>query len=186
MDEYSGWLTFDPKSSSLDHFLQTSAPSRTPATRCAWIAVRNPNATEMPGGDVHGVVAAFQQMPDAQKSQETLDILAHTYGVLCGKWMLFIKQENIDEVWAKIARAVVAGELGPSAKVSPYGAQQNGCHLICVYTDNFTDEMDVLRVRQKLYDLEFNGKLNYKPDLYTYCDIYSKNPWKIQASRYRM
>jgi len=62
-----------------------------------------------------------------------------------GKWLIFVNPENVDEVWAKIKKAVEEGKLGDSAKVSiakpnPL-AGKSRAHVICVYTYDWTDEM---------------------------------------------
>ena len=57
-------------------------------------------------------------------------------------------------------------------------------HLICVYTDNYTDTDEVMRVEKQLRSLGIGGVLNYKPDIYTHFNIYAKNPYKIKATVY--
>ena len=59
-----------------------------------------------------------------------------------------------------------------------------GTHLICVYTDNYADEDEVMRVEKELRSLGITGTLCYKPDIYTYLNIYANNPYKIKASVY--
>ncbi|MCW7075225.1 MAG: DUF1917 domain-containing protein [Candidatus Methanospirare jalkutatii] len=55
-----------------------------------------------------------------------------------GKWLIFVDPENVDEVWAKIKKAVEEGKLGDSAKVSTAKpnplAGKSKAHVICVYT----------------------------------------------------
>lgn len=102
-----------------------------------------------------------------------------------------------------MARAVAEGHLGTAAKVSTSPNKFEYC--ICVYTLDYRDTTDVWRVRHKLKELGaryllhsafshssrcaylagFTERLYYKPDVYTYLDIYSGNPWKISASRYQ-
>ena len=57
-------------------------------------------------------------------------------------------------------------------------------HLICVYTDNYADTDEVMRVERQLRSLGITGVLNYKPDIYTHFDIYVNNQYKIKASVY--
>ena len=56
--------------------------------------------------------------------------------------------------------------------------------MICVYTDNYADADDVMRVERELRSLGINDVLYYKPDIYTYFGIYANNPYKIKASVY--
>jgi hypothetical protein len=134
--------------------------------------------------------------------------LAHHLHVRCGKWMLFPSPDAVDDVWATVARATAAGELGVAAKVSPkvlYEAGGGSARLICVYTRNFTDKGDVARVLGRMKELQLlprSGKPIYykcgellgahlempktdRTDAYTYLGIGSKNAWNIRASLVR-
>lgn len=74
----------------------------------------------------------------------------------------------MDEVWAKIKRAVEEGKLGGAAKVSTAkptpltGKSKAG--VICVYTYDRTDEKDVRRIREELRKLGITNKIPYKTD----------------------
>ena len=57
-------------------------------------------------------------------------------------------------------------------------------HLICVYTENYTDIEDVIRVERELRSLGISEVLFYKPDIYTHLNIYANNPYHINASVY--
>jgi len=84
-----------------------------------------------------------------------------------GKWLIFVDPENVDEVWAKIKKAVEEGKLGDSAKVltakSPLVGKSKA-HVICVYTYDWTDENDVKRIREELRKLGITNKISYKAD----------------------
>lgn len=117
--------------------------------------------------------------------------LAHHLHVRSGKWMLFPSTNDVDDVWAVVARATAANELGVSAKVAPKDDDegvQGSARLICVYTRDFKDKDDVARVLSRLRELELvrvNGRpIYYKCDAYTYLGIGSKNAWDIRASLY--
>ena len=85
-----------------------------------------------------------------------------------GKWLIFVDPENVDEVWAKIKKAVEEGKLGDSAKVSTAKpnplAGKSRAHVICVYTYDWTDENDVKRIREELRNLGITNKIPYKAD----------------------
>lgn len=85
-----------------------------------------------------------------------------------GKWLIFVDPENVDEVWAKIKKAVEEGKLGDSAKVSTAKpnplAGKSRAHVICVYTYDWTDENDVKRIREELRKLGITNKIPYKAD----------------------
>jgi len=57
-------------------------------------------------------------------------------------------------------------------------------HLICVYTEDYTDIEDVIRVERELRSLGITEALFYKPDIYTYLNIYSNNRYHLNASVY--
>ena len=85
-----------------------------------------------------------------------------------GKWLLFVDREDVDEAWKSIARAVKAGILGSSAKVSTARTNPHGDHprqhVICVYTYDSDDKEDVMRVRESLRELGFTAPIAYKTD----------------------
>lgn len=62
--------------------------------------------------------------------------------------------EDVNEVWALIAKNTASGDLGIAAKVAPDGGD-NGRNqrLICVYTKDYDDLEDIKRVLLKLKDL---------------------------------
>jgi hypothetical protein len=83
--------------------------------------------------------------------------------------MLFIPAVNIDRIWKIIAGATISGDLGICAKVAPHDPDDDpeGCRprLICIYTKDFSDIDDVVRVLRELKKLgmvEVRRKINYK------------------------
>ena len=95
--------------------------------------------------------------------------------ILTGKWMIFPKSENLDGAWLTVAHALHTGQLGDSCKVN---AKKEGSNVIIVYTPNFRDEKEVLRVGLALLDLfPYLEQISYKPDVFTLSDdgIYGGN-----------
>lgn len=96
-----------------------------------------------------------------------------------GKWMIFVPKFKLDETWNIIKRATVTGQLGISSKTSTNrpnpNARSDDIKVICVHTYDYKDEADVMRVRQRLSELGFNQKLNYKTDDATHAGRYSSN-----------
>lgn len=96
--------------------------------------------------------------------------------------MLFIRRNDIDAIWGRIATATAtataSGDLGCAAKVSPKEPGASGkdpSHIICVYVNDFTDQEDVWRVRESLRGMGFTRRLSLKADAYTHLNIYSGN-----------
>lgn len=89
-----------------------------------------------------------------------------------GKWLIFHDGPDIDGRWESIKEALNNGLLGPQAKVSTalscrYDSTGRAQHVICVYTNNFSDFEDVMRVRTALYDLGYDFPLHYKREIDT-------------------
>ncbi len=88
-----------------------------------------------------------------------------------GKWLIFIDRTQVDNIWARIKRATEEGKLGDGAKVSTAKTNPNSTDLsknvICVYTYDWTDKDDVMRIREELRQIGITWKIPYKSDLDT-------------------
>ncbi len=96
----------------------------------------------------------------------------------CGKWLIFVPVLQVDEVWAKIKLATEEGRLGSSAKVATAKPNPNATNpdikVICVYTYDWTDRGDVIRVRRELRRLGITARIPYKTDEDTLTGRYLK------------
>lgn len=102
--------------------------------------------------------------------------------------MLFPALQDVTRVWRLVVEAVINNRLGPTAKVAPDDGRPNE-RLICVYTKDFRNTNDVLRVLQELDNMGLVSPgrgIYYKSDPYTLLDIYGKNAaeYGLQASLY--
>jgi hypothetical protein len=113
-----------------------------------------------------------------------VDQLAQRSGILVGKWLIHRIDSEIDLAWKKIAENVWHGHLGISAKSST-ALKKSRRYVMCVYTENYLDLLDVKRVRKKLRNLGFSEELCYKPDIYSYLGIYYKTT-ELSPCRYKM
>jgi hypothetical protein len=82
--------------------------------------------------------------------------------------MLFPPPHLVNQTWSLIARQTATNSLGIAAKVAPRDVEKDPYgrepRLICIYTADFSDEIDVLRVLQKLRQLglvELKGRVVY-------------------------
>ncbi len=92
-----------------------------------------------------------------------------------GKWLLFINRDNVDKVWEEIVKAINCGLLGTSAKVSTMlNPNTVRDYLVCVYTYDYKNKLDVDRVRQQLRTMGFVHKIPYKTDVSTLSGVYGK------------
>ena len=101
---------------------------------------------------------------------------ARNCGMVVGKWMLFPRANEVDQVWEKVVRATVDGRLGISCKVATRESDDPGdvaflarTRLICVYTYDFGDEEDVRRVLNGLAEM---GLVPEKGGLWYKCGKY--------------
>jgi Domain of unknown function (DUF1917) len=102
-----------------------------------------------------------------------------------GKWLLYFTESNVDANWEQIARATADGRLGSSSKVCPMKNRPNPnipC-VCCVYVEDFTCKSEVKRVLLELETMGFEPK-GFKPDFFTYINIYQKNEWGLPATLY--
>jgi hypothetical protein len=101
---------------------------------------------------------------------------------LAGKWLIFLPPEEIDAAWIQVRDATCRNELGISAKVStarPNPDSRDNRKVIYVYTPDWRDEGDVMRVRERLRELGFTDRIGYKRNIETYKGEYSEKGKKV-------
>jgi len=99
-----------------------------------------------------------------------------------GKWLIFVDAAKVDEIWYLIRGETISGRLGISAKVStvkPNPDSRDDRKVIFVYTRDWRDEADVMRVRERLRELGFSERLGYKRNIETYRGEYSKKGKRV-------
>ena len=99
-----------------------------------------------------------------------------------GKWLIFQEPGLADEAWIKVRNATVARESGISAKVStskPNPESRDNRKVIYVYTKNWADETDVMRVREVLRRLGFTERIGYKRNIETFAGEYAKKGKRV-------
>lgn len=126
--------------------------------------------------------------PARAKLKDDILALAKEHGMVSGKWMLFPNERDVATVWRTVATAVIEGKLGNVAKVAT-DDEGKGARLICIYTKDFSDEVDVKRVVQEIKKLgllpvDEARSIYYKCDAYTHLGIDASNEYKLQASLY--
>ncbi|MFY9750000.1 MAG: putative phosphothreonine lyase domain-containing protein [Methanoregula sp.] len=99
-----------------------------------------------------------------------------------GKWLIFQDPEAADDAWKKVRDATVAHELGISAKVStakPNPDSRDSRRVIYIYTRDWADEPDVMRVRENLRRLGFIDRIGYKRNLETFAGEYAQKGKRV-------
>lgn len=93
-----------------------------------------------------------------------------------GKWLIFLEKDQADPIWEQIRDATWAGDLGISAKVStakPNPQSRDDRLVIYVYTSNWEDTDEVMRVREKVRDFGITDRIGYKRNIETFAGEYS-------------
>ena len=98
-----------------------------------------------------------------------------------GKWLIFVEKNDADRLWAQIRDTTVSGNLGTSAKVST--AKENPDsrderYVIYVFTADWSNEADVMGVREKLRSFGVEQRIGYKRNIETYHGEYSDETGK--------
>jgi len=99
-----------------------------------------------------------------------------------GKWLIFQEPDGVDAAWKKVRDATVSLDLGISAKVStakPNPESRDNRKVIYVYTKDWADEADVMRVREKLRELGFVDRIGYKRNIETFAGEYAKKGKRV-------
>ena len=99
-----------------------------------------------------------------------------------GKWLIFQEPDLADESWRKVRDNTVKLNLGISAKVStskPNPESRDNRKVIYVYTKNWADEEDVMRVRETLRTLGFTERIGYKRNIETFAGQYAKKGKRV-------
>ncbi len=87
-----------------------------------------------------------------------------------GKWLIFVSCKKIDTAWLLVKTALERGELGRIAKVARAVSATRDekddlmKQVICVYTYDYADRADTLRIRQALRNIGCTRKIAYKAD----------------------
>uniref|UniRef100_A0A8C3PCX8 Chromosome 11 open reading frame 68 n=1 Tax=Chrysemys picta bellii TaxID=8478 RepID=A0A8C3PCX8_CHRPI len=190
------WVVFDARKTpraEFEEWLQTYQPSRVsrfgdPERRTepvGWIAIYGPNYCPE-SGDVVGLQEAWErlQISGRHVTFDTIRELALNHCVLTGKWLMHLDTGfKVDHAWSGIARSVLEGHFGV-AKVSPCYPNSDRKHVICIYTDDFTDEEKVMDADAAIRGTGVKCLLSYKPDVYTYLGIYRDNRWHLCPTIY--
>ena len=184
-------------------------------TRKSEVEAENPNKPAQ--------VVTKKLKPTRDSLESNISTLAKQQGITAGKWMLFPAEGQVDQLWDIVCNATWDGKLSECAKVAtargdpestfdalfedgenPGAARDvrnTGQRLICIYTSDFSDKEEILRVLRAIKDLgliNIDGmgeigttgcagslkQIYYKCDAHTYLDISSGNEYKLKASMY--
>lgn len=93
-----------------------------------------------------------------------------------GKWLIFLPRDTADNIWISVRDETWAGNLGISAKVSTVKDNPESRDerlVIYVYTSDWQDVDEVMRVRERLRDFGITDRIGYKRNIETFAGEYS-------------
>lgn len=107
--------------------------------------------------------------------EETIDEMADELGLKTGKWNIYLDEGEVDEAWELVKELCEENEKISAKVATKRNAEltQKSSYVICVYTEDYQDKEEVMRVRDLLEEAGFEETLYYKPDIYTVLGIYS-------------
>lgn len=180
------WITFKNNKESINSFLNKYKPSKISKTDCAWISVSSCDIiNDLDNNNITKAINEWNILKENKKqiNFDNINDIAEKYNILSGKWLIYKKTTQIDNLWKDISINCIKGFLGPSVKVSPKD-NYNKQHVICVFTKNYLDKENVYKIRDNLKNIGVINKISYKPDIFTYFEIYRNNKWNIKSSIY--
>ncbi len=98
-------------------------------------------------------------------------------GDTTGKWCIFVPPSDVDTAWEKIKGALEQNQLLYAKVSTALRAMGRDTHVICVYTDDWTNMPDLMRARDVLRLLGFKEELGYKRDIDTIAGVYGVGEW---------
>lgn len=111
------------------------------------------------------------------------EALDETY--LSGKWIIERPPESTPELWDGIVEDISEEHFWDGKVTTRFGREAFGedSHAILVYTPNYFDREDVMRVRERLRVAHgVTESLFYKPDIYTSLGVYQETSGETELS----
>jgi len=183
-EEEGEWIVYE-WDVPINEFLKTNRPSVVEKSLNPWIAVYYPERPPQKAVDEDALLIEWEKAIRTpwRVNADFVRQLAEKYAYKSGKWLIYSTSAQIDEIWNSVAAAVVSGSLGWAAKVSPRDREED-THVICVYTEDFTNEEQVRAVEKGLRKVGVTSVMKYKPDVHTTLGIYRNNPWGLKPTIY--
>lgn len=182
---------FNPKNDEINQWLDKYAPSKTSYQTAPWIQIKNPKFGILDTGNEQSAIEEFRyyvsEKPKNEINKELILKIAKKHKCVTGKWIIWLEKKEVDEKWGSIAKSILDGKLSSfSAKISTNGhpSTSSGEYLVCVYTLDYSEMQEVMKVREELKNLGFTSALCYKADIYTYLKIYGKNEYGLSEVLY--
>lgn len=102
-----------------------------------------------------------------------------------GKWLVFLSNQSIDRYWQLIRLSLAMYRLGDEVKVTTGIRPPGKDHVICIYTYDYADYQDILRIRKELYEIGIRRPISYKSNEQTRLGQYGRDwPIKSEAGKF--
>lgn len=106
---------------------------------------------------------------------------------ITGKWMIYVPDNELDEVWSRVKDAVEQEGIAPGAKCSTAlvnpRQESHGSKIICVYVDHYKAEEETKEVLTHLRRIGIKGKLKFKRDKETFESVYGKDSFWMYSRK---
>ena len=125
--------------------------------------------------EVNSDVPPTQAVAGAWIYAETENILYPEDTKRSGKWLVFLQEESIDRCWMYMRVALAMYRFGRKIKSSTcVSCGERKRYVVCVYTYDYADSEDVMRIRASLRDLGIQYPITYKSNEQTRQGVYSE------------
>ena len=127
---------------------------------------------------------------DAETVADT-DQLALETTYLSGKWLVERPPTAVDDLWEAVVEDVAAERFWDAKVATRAGCEAFGEteHAVLVFTPNYFDRDDVVRVRRRLREVHgVTEAVRYRPDVYTLDGVHRETLGGLtdsEASRFR-
>lgn len=97
-----------------------------------------------------------------------------------GKWCIFASPTEVDAAWEQVKGALELNQLLCAKVSTALGSMGRDTHVICVYTQDWSNLQDLMQARNVLRSLGFTEELSYKRDIDTLNWVYGLDEWYLQ------
>nr|WP_239151067.1 putative phosphothreonine lyase domain-containg protein [Burkholderia pseudomallei] len=102
-------------------------------------------------------------------------------GDTTGKWCVLVPPAEVDAAWDQIKGALQQNQLLCAKVSTALRSMGRDTHVICVYTEDWTDTQELMRTRDVLRSLGFTEELGYKRDIDTKSGVYGPDEWYLRV-----
>uniref|UniRef100_T1J0L5 Uncharacterized protein n=1 Tax=Strigamia maritima TaxID=126957 RepID=T1J0L5_STRMM len=149
-----------------------------------WISTVGPsfNCKDYKPNDAHALKLHFEQLLETSRALLTLktfEQLADQYEIHSGKWVLYVDDDQVDDVWRLVANEIQNNEFGGFSTYARVSTVKIPQHAICIYSKT-SDTNEIEGLEKAIRKIGIKRVLYYKPDIYTFCGIHGNHDCRIR------